>query len=159
MTEFFERRRDKIAFDGPDQCWLWTGAKNNHGYGVVRARGKPRLAHREAYEAVHGADSADGLVVRHRCDVPQCVNPAHMELGTQADNNRDKTERGRARFGVTRGEAYSQSKLTEAKVRSIRREYVPGSREYGTYALARRFGVSPSHIGLIIKYAKWRHVQ
>ena len=152
MTIFFERHRDKIAFAGPDECWLWAAAKND-GYGWVRARGKVRKAHREAFEAVNGP-TPDGLVVRHKCDVRACVNRAHLELGTRADNVRDMVERGRQ----ARGEAVGSAKLTEAHVREIRADYTRGSRTHGQQALARRFGVDQSLISLIVSRQSWAHV-
>jgi hypothetical protein len=106
-----------------------------------------RLAHREAYEAVNGAGSAAGLVVRHRCDVRACVNPAHLQIGTHSDNVRDKVERGR-----------HPTKLTEADVRTIRSEYVPRSKDFNLHVLASRFGVDQSLIALVVKRKIWRHV-
>ncbi len=153
---FFERHRAKIVFRGPDQCWLWTGAQNRWGYGNVGARGKIRKAHREAYEAVHGEDTAAGLVVRHKCDTPSCCNPAHLELGTVADNVRDMMERGR---GVARkGEACGKSKITESVVREIRSLYVRGGGDLNQLGLALRFGVSKSLVGDILRRKVWSHV-
>lgn len=153
---FFQRHRDKIAFAGPDECWLWTAGRSSNGYGTVQACGKTRGAHREAYEANRGAGAAAGLLVRHRCDVKLCVNPAHLEIGTFADNNRDRDERGRQ---VTpRGVAHGSAKLTEDDVRTIRATYVPRSREFSTYALARRFGVCAELIGFIVRRKLWVHV-
>jgi hypothetical protein len=153
---FFERHRDKIAFGGPEQCWLWAAGQFARGYGGVWDRGKMRKVHRVAYETVHGQDSADGFVVRHKCDVRNCVNPAHLELGTQADNVRDMNERGRQ---VTpKGEAHPRAKLTEDDVRTIRSMYVYGSSDLGRPGLARRFGVSPQAIGDIITRKGWPHV-
>ncbi len=75
-------------------CWLWTGGLDTHGYGQMRnERGKVELAHRISYRLHHG-DPA-GLVVRHRCDTPSCVNPDHLQLGTYADNAQDMVRRGR----------------------------------------------------------------
>ncbi len=148
ITEnFFQRHGAKIAFAGPNDCWLWTGAKGSHLYGMVRACMTARLAHREAYEAVNGAGSAAGLVVRHRCDVRACVNPAHLQIGTHSDNVRDKVERGR-----------HPTKLTEADVRTIRSEYVPRSKDFNLHVLASRFGVDQSLIALVVKRKIWRHV-
>jgi hypothetical protein len=153
---FFERHRGKIAFADPNECWPWTAGKGSKGYGRVRARGKARQAHREAYEAEHGPGSATGLVVRHRCDVRACVNPAHLEIGTVADNNRDMMERGRA--ARQKGAANGRSKLTEADARAIRAAYVRGCREHGQYALARRYGVGQTVVGKIVRHKLWGHV-
>jgi len=155
VTDIFEQHREKIAFAGPDECWLWSAARNRHGYGMVNARGRMRLVHRETYEAVHGEGAADGLVVRHRCDVPACCNPAHLEPGTQADNNRDMVERGRHRSPGLKGETNPSAKLTEADIRTIRSTYVPGDREFSQRALARRFGVTQATISLVVRRESW----
>lgn len=152
----FDRHRDKIAFAGPDDCWLWSAGVNADGYGSVRAGGAMRRAHRLAYEAVHGEGSAVGLVVRHRCDVPACVNPAHLEIGTPADNVRDRDERGRRI--APKGEANGRSRLVEADVVAIRSLYVRGCRDLGQPGLARRFGVSQPVIGEIVRRESWGHV-
>ena len=154
MTDFFERHRDKIAFAGPDQCWLWTASSRGKGYGQVKARKKTRYPHREAYEAINGEGSADGLVVRHRCDVPLCVNPSHLELGTLADNNRDRDERGRQANGESNGRA----KLTESDVRTIRASYVRGRSDHNLTALGRRFGVTAKLVSFIVNRQRWGHV-
>jgi len=70
------------------ECWLWTGPKRCKGYGTLRANGKSVLAHRFSYTIATGKEPGD-LLVCHRCDVPGCVNPAHLFLGTYKDNNRD----------------------------------------------------------------------
>jgi len=155
---FFDKHRAKIIFAGPGECWLWSAARTVYGYGTLKARGKMRLAHREAYEVEHGEGSASGMVVRHRCDTPACVNPAHLEIGTHADNIRDKMERGRQKCGGVKGEAHGCAKLTEADVRAIRLAYSSGGNTHGQRAIARRFGVSKSQIGRIISRETWSHV-
>jgi len=85
-----------------DGCWLWKGGRCPDGYGkfaVTAPRGvtpkqKHFRAHRISYEMVHGA-VPDHLVMRHDCDNPLCVNPAHLRTGTQADNIHDCIARGR----------------------------------------------------------------
>lgn len=152
-ANFFDRHRDKIAFAGPDHCWLWTASKRD-GYGQVWVSGASRPAHRVSYESFNGEGSAAGLIIRHRCDTPACVNPAHLELGTHADNARDRDERGRQ---VTpTGEANGNAKLTTDEVVSIRSAYARGC--VSQYALARRFGVDRTVIGRVVNRKLWAHV-
>lgn len=155
---FFDKHADKIEFGAPSDCWLWTAATANKGYGTVRAGGKLRGAHRVAYEAAHGEGSAAGLVVRHRCDTPACVNPVHLEIGTHADNVRDMMERGRHVAPGLKGGANASAKLTEDDVRTIRTAYVRGSRTHGLRALARPLGVDHSLIRKIVRHELWAHV-
>lgn len=151
---FFDKHRAKIAFSGPDECWLWTSGKTSKGYGLIWGRGKNLKAHREAYEAEHGSGTADGLVVRHKCDTPECVNPAHLELGTHVDNVRDKVERGRQ----AKGEANGNAKLTEDAVRTIRATYVFRHPEFGGRALAQRFSVSSQIISHVVCRRRWNDI-
>lgn len=85
-------------------CWLWTGAKNSRGYGQTASglKGKSKLAHRASYEHFYGP-IPDGLYVLHRCDVPHCVNPQHLFVGTAADNMQDAVRKGRALVGALNG--------------------------------------------------------
>jgi hypothetical protein len=85
---------DKSA--GPDGCWLWTGAKKQGGYGKIGQGGSAGwvLAHRVAWEVVNGP-IPHGMVVCHSCDEPSCVNPAHLWLGTQAQNLADMRAKDR----------------------------------------------------------------
>jgi len=84
----------RVATAGPDDCWEWQGARLRDGYGQAKYYGNAVGTHRIAYELSHGP-IADGLLVRHTCDNPPCCNPAHLLLGTPADNAADRTERGR----------------------------------------------------------------
>jgi len=91
-TARFEKYVDKSG-----ACWLWTGPLFRSGYGRASCGIKKRRAHRVAFETYIGP-IPDGLQVLHRCDVPRCVNPAHLFLGTPADNARDMDAKGRAKW-------------------------------------------------------------
>lgn len=82
--------------DNPKDCWEWQANKDK-GYGKIGINGKSVLAHRFSYLMFNGDPT--GLVVRHTCDNPGCVNPSHLMLGTCADNSRDMVERGRSHHG------------------------------------------------------------
>lgn len=77
-------------------CWLFAGATDDKGYGLVSSRrgSAPLKAHRVSYEYHHGPIPR-GLLVCHKCDTPACVNPEHLFLGTQLDNMRDCSAKGR----------------------------------------------------------------
>ena len=76
-------------------CWIWTGARNQYGYGMFLVkRGKTRGAHRFSFETFVGP-IPEGHDVCHTCDVRNCVNPAHLWSGTTSENLRDCSAKGR----------------------------------------------------------------
>lgn len=87
-----EARIARIPFSG---CWIWIGWADSKGYGKLHIDGGRRqAAHRFFWEAAHGKIQS-GLHVLHRCDVPACVNPDHLFLGTHKDNMEDCARKGR----------------------------------------------------------------
>ena len=109
---------------------------------------KPTTRHRKVYYEATGELPE---VVRHKCDNPRCINPDHLEGGTQKDNMQDCVQRGR--LGDTRnfGACNGRTKLTPEDVRIIRSTYIKGSKTHGVPALARKFNIGTSQVHRVIK--------
>ena len=75
-------------------CWLWHGNFNNQGYGYIGVDYKKKLVHRLSWE-LHFGPIPEGMQMCHRCDVPLCVNPGHLFIGTATDNVRDMFSKDR----------------------------------------------------------------
>lgn len=161
-------------------CWVWTAGRFPDGYGQFAVERIPRHAHRLSWAMANGP-IADGLLVLHHCDNRPCVNPGHLFLGTHKDNMRDMVAKGRAASGerhttrlhpervvrgllhgrhthperTARGERQAQSKLTEAKVRSIRRSRAAGD---PLWLIALYHGVSISSISRVCLRHTWKHI-
>jgi hypothetical protein len=110
-----------------DTCWLFTLINKTTGYGQYTVDGSTELAHRYSYK-IHKGIIPDNLVVRHTCDIRNCVNPEHLLIGTTQDNINDKVERNRQSKGdthyartnpekVARGERHGSKTHPEALVR------------------------------------------
>lgn len=140
--------------DMSGECWLWMRGRNQYGYGVTRARSGTRgVASRVAWELTHGAPPA-GACVLHSCDNPPCCNPAHLFLGTQADNMRDKAAKGRAHR--LRGAKNGNSILTADDVRAIRLRCSSGETQVD---VAHSIGVSRRAVWGIVHGKTWTHVE
>lgn len=135
----------------PSGCILWVGSISpSTGYGQVKGD-KQTSAHRLAWQRSYGP-IPEGLHVCHICDVRACVNPAHLFLGTPADNMADMKRKGRS----LRGERQHQSCAGEDDVRAIRMLWdTEGVRPKD---LAKFFGFSSSTINGIIYRHTWRHL-
>lgn len=129
---------------GQDACWEWQGRRNSGGYGYVWRTTDDGLftrAHRFAWYLTNGV-IPDGLVVRHKCDNPSCCNPAHLETGTVADNNKDCKSRGR--LSRLSGLDLRHTKVGPediAEMQRLRTSGVPRAE------VARLFGLSESRVG------------
>lgn len=111
-----QRFWSKVQKGEPDQCWPWTAGCFSEGYGSFCLNGEELRAHVIAYALTIGIWPS-GLVIRHTCDNPSCVNPTHLIEGTTADNVHDMMERGR----IARGEQSGQCKLSDKEINEIRR--------------------------------------
>lgn len=141
---------DKVVRKSADECWGWSGFKYK-GYGRMRYGAVSVGAHRFSY-MLHTGPIPDGLTVLHSCDNPECTNPAHLSLGTNTDNNRDRDLKGRAASGERAGRVT----LTEAEVRDMRAVYAAGG--ISMRKVAQRFGRPEPTVMGVLTGRTWRHV-
>lgn len=133
-------------------CWEWTGATKPEGYAQIRNDGHAQIyIHRAAWELTYGPIPGT-LRVLHRCDNRRCVNPAHLFLGTIADNNADRAAKGRN--APCRGRYGPNARLTEEQVAEIRGTYVKG--KVTCKQLGKRYGVDHTTIHHIVKGRSWQ---
>ena len=138
---------------------IFQGGTDSSGYGNFRVPQFGRVnigAHRVSYKLYHGEFPPEGLVVRHSCDNPKCVNPLHLDYGTKKDNAQDAVARGRLAILDRAGESNGNAKLNADKVREIRRLW--GKPGINTVTLAKQFGVTHDTISLIVNGKTWRNV-
>lgn len=147
----------KLSPPNGDGCMIWTGAKNKAGYGQITRNRVRYYVHRVRYELATGAPIPDGMNACHTCDVRACCNPAHIFIGTQAENLSDMREKGRGTKGRRQlrnfGENHAQSKLTLATAKEIAAIYAAGG--VSQYELAELYGVSQTVIWRIAKGRHW----
>jgi hypothetical protein len=137
LADRFWSHVEKLADN--DACWLWRASMGRGGYGQITvhlATGKrPVLAHRISWELAHGPVPGT-LWVLHRCDNPRCVNPAHLFLGTAADNAADMAIKRR-----------STARIPDEVVRLVRRARDEGISQP---EVARRYGVSEPWVNAVV---------
>lgn len=116
-------------------CWVWSGARDRHGYGKFGHNSA--LAHRWSYENFVGPIPA-GLHLDHLCRVRACVNPAHLEPVTNAENVRRRNEQ---RTHCIRGHAFDDENTYRSKGRRACRAC--GRMHAHNAALRKRQAVTP----------------
>lgn len=162
---------------GPDECWPWMAGRDLYGYGRVWFAGRDHPAHRVAYDLSVGPilsreriPRRSMMLVCHRCDNPACCNPAHLFLGTDADNMADKVAKGRQATVIVcgdrngartrpesraRGSRNGIAKLTEADILTIRESLEAG--EY-QWMIAERYGISTRAVRHVKTGSTWGHI-
>lgn len=143
-------------------CWLYQGyrmkSKAGHKYGWVWFNKTNMGAHRASW-IVHYGDIPDKLFVCHKCDVPNCINPDHLFLGTAKDNVQDMISKGRkapSAFSGKNGEKHSQAKLNVTQVIEIKEML---NKKVSFSKIASLFNVSKSTIGSIKCGKNWSSVK
>ena len=173
-ASFEERFFRSFDAGADDECWVWLGQRS-HGYGRLQRNRRYEGAHRVSYRIYFG-DIPAGMSVCHHCDNPPCVNPAHLFLGTQADNALDMLKKGRWAGGgpphqsgtmdiqggapthperVSHGEGRPNAKFRDEDVLAIRARCAAGE---SRKAIAREFGVGASTIDKMIWRESWKHL-
>ena len=166
-------------------CWLWSGATNQDGYGNLTRGNEPMRAHRYAWELATGETLSSRDTICHTCDVPNCVRNddvgeyrlghrvyprrGHLYKATQVVNVEDRQTKNRGRWArgddhgshrhpesLRRGERHANSKLSDRDVQIIKASYTG---KYGEVsAIARQFGVTSQAVSAIVKKGGWAHI-
>lgn len=144
--------------DADSDCVLWTGAMTKWGYGKITLKppgGKMTVqtAHRVSYRLFNG-EIPEGLVIKHLCNRPICVNPAHLEADTTGNNTRDAHRDGIVKYH--RGEARPNHKLTDEDIPVILARIKQG--DESLRAIARSYGVRHGTISQVLTGKAWSHV-
>jgi len=139
--------------EGPNDCWLWMGNRNENNYGTLNIEGKNTLAHIFGYELQTGQKVPEGMMLLHSCDCPPCIRADHLTPNTVQANNLDKYIKNR----MSKGENLPQSKLTPDDVLKIRKL---ASEDHSYKEIAEIFNnkVTIATITNIIKNKTWKHI-
>lgn len=109
----------------PD-CWLWTASTGSHGYGQIAVDGRPRLAHRVAWEIVN-EPIPDTMELDHKCGNRACVNPAHLRPTTRSQNQQHRTGAQANSASGVRGVCWNKRRgAWEARAKLNGRQYHGG---------------------------------
>jgi len=150
-TPLIERFWSKVQKTSEDGCWLWTGQRlgSRAKYGEIpfgaSAKTKHLTAHRLAFKIAYGPFD-ERFCVLHRCDVPLCVNPSHLFLGTVADNNADMSRKLR----------HGRSKLNPEQIKEIFKQRANGVL---VRKIAEKFSVSNFAIYSILNRKRYKYVE
>lgn len=139
--------KERIEVDKND-CWIWKGAKHRQGYGSIRFNGKTSLSHRLSWIIFRG-EISESMKVCHTCDIPSCVNPDHLFLGTQTDNIEDCQKKGRFTRNIPKTR---RIKLNWNQVQEIKKLSEQGMTRK---ELEKKFEVSQTCIAKILTGKSW----
>lgn len=159
---YLDERSIPVPWSG---CSMWIAGLDKDGYGQASLRNKNIRAHRLSY-LVNKGSIPEGMVVMHSCDVPCCINPDHLSIGSSYQNTRDKIEKGRNRVssgnehymrktpGMRAGDKCPTAKLSSSDVEEIKRLMASGTAQT---KIAEKYGVSRTCISAISTGRNWKH--
>lgn len=145
----------KVDVRSEGECWPWIAkAVTEHGYGRMTAGRRTHLkSHRVAFALAKGA-IPDGIAVMHTCDNPACCNPAHLTLGTQAENLTDMRRKRRGSKPPTHwGERHHNSKFDAKTALQIARDARPA------HVVAAEHNISEMTVYRLRKGITWKQLQ
>ncbi len=148
-----ERFRRQMKFASADECWIWAAGLDADGYGRFTGTIHGQQHHRAprfAWALANGPIPA-AMLVCHRCDNPRCVNPAHLFLGSESDNMRDKISKGR--HNMPRGEEHFRARITEEEAKLI----LADPRPYAQ--IAADYGIEASTVSSVKNRQSWAHLE
>lgn len=128
-------------------CWICTSHKNKF-YPNFTREGKRISIFRYIYE-LEINKVPEGKILRHKCDNIKCINPKHLEIGTQAENMKDKAERNHN----TKGSKHHNSKLTEEQITKILKD------KRTLKEIAKEFNIAVSTVSKIKNNKLWQHIK
>lgn len=139
---------------GIGECINHSQKGDRMGYANVKLDGKSIRLHRRIYCEHHNLSRSDinGLIIRHKCDNPKCINITHLEIGSHQDNMNDRNNRNRQAIG----EKIGCSILKNEDVVKIREMFKTG--KYRFIDLAKIFKVAPWTISQMVKRRTWKHI-
>ena len=148
LKPMMERFWSNVKVKSVDECWVYGTHSNKKRYPTILEAGrgsKCKLVHRLSYE-VHKGEIPTGLVVMHTCDNPPCVNPNHLQTGTNEDNNKDKDIKGR--HGKTGPQAGTgvRNNLTSLQLIALKED----AKIMTQQKLSVKYGIGQSTVSLIL---------
>ena len=138
-----ERLEKRIINKPEEGCWEVRGYAQRSGHKQIWHKGRMQLVHRMAWELENGP-IPEGRCVLHTCDNPPCVRPDHLFLGTVADNNKDRDDKGRQ--AALRGEQHGSTKITDKQVEAVR---LLAEADVPQHLIAQAVGITQSHVSNI----------
>lgn len=167
MQNDTERFLSHVSKDAESGCWHWGSTIKRDGYGQFWLQGASHRAHRVSWVLFRG-EIPQGKWVLHHCDTPRCVNPDHLWLGDNSENQIDCARKGRtnlqrhpeqSRFNdpsvIRRGSGSHMAKITEAQAFMIRELWKSGMTER---MIGVAYGLRQTTVNLIRRGVTWKHV-